>query len=180
MRFNDHQGRINFRTVDMQFFALLLVQKPAPVSNITVSPSAYSVNVTWKIRTSSRESSYITSVTIYINGKNYTTIPRGTGLTVNQLIPYTRYRVSIWTRDGSSQYSQEVHTNFTTSQAGKYRCGKTSTFCRCSFNWRYFLFLINLYLMLHAEFAATIFSTCDSLEQYILESSYVKFTTNSK
>ena len=93
------------------------VQTPAPVSNINVSPSNYSAYVTWQISTSTKDSSYITKIIIYLNSKEHKNISRGTQVTIDGLLPYTSYTVGIETQDGSSQKSNIVIETFKTSKA---------------------------------------------------------------
>ena len=97
---------------------LFLVQTPAPVFNIIVSPSQYSANVTWEISTSIQDSSYITQIIIYLNGQVHKTISRGTQIAINGLSPDTFYVVGIQTQDGSSQKSQMVIEPFRTKEKG--------------------------------------------------------------
>jgi hypothetical protein len=99
---------------------LFLVQTPAQVSNITVSPSKFSATVMWEISTSTQHSSYITEIIIYLNGQVHKTVSRGTQVTIEGLLPYTSYSVGIQTQDGSSQKSQIVTKLFMTRGIGMY------------------------------------------------------------
>ena len=94
------------------------VQTPAPVSNINVAPSKYAAHVTWEISTSKQDSSYITHIIIYLNGKEHKIISRGTQVNITNLLPYTSYTVGIQAQDGSSQTSQIVYKIFRTNGAG--------------------------------------------------------------
>ena len=101
-------------------FALFLVQKPAPVSNINVTPSNYSARVTWSIETETQDSSYITQIIIFLGNTKYKNISRGNEVDITGLTPYTTYTVGIQTQDGSSQKSKNMSKSFKTNEAGKY------------------------------------------------------------
>ena len=98
-------------------------QTPAPVSNIIVLPSSYSAHVTWEISSSTQDSSYITQIIIYLNGKENRIVSRGTEVNINDLSPNTWYTVGIQAQDGSSQTSQTVDKSFRTNEAGNYKDG---------------------------------------------------------
>ncbi|CAB4039984.1 interferon-induced very large GTPase 1-like isoform X2, partial [Paramuricea clavata] len=95
-------------------------QTPAPVKNINVSPSDYSARVTWDIPTAPEDSSYITHVRLFLNGRYRKYISRamyGTAFNVLPLKPNTEYTVKMDTEDGSLQRGTPVTTSFTTKQA---------------------------------------------------------------
>ena len=118
---------MNSKSQFVCYFFTFSVQTPAPVSNINASPSQYSANVTWTISNSAQETSYITKIVIYLNGKEHEVIARGTRFTFNDLKPGTSYTVGIQTQDDYSQKSEILKKTFTTSKAGKHgnRIGKT-------------------------------------------------------
>ena len=95
---------------------IFLVQTPAPVSNIKVSPSQFSAQVTWKI--SSQDSSYVKWIIIYLNSKQHMNTSQRTQVTIAGLSPYTSYTVGIETQDGSYQKSNIVSKHFRTKDAG--------------------------------------------------------------
>ena len=97
------------------------VQTPAPVSNVGVSPSSHDATVTWTIKRSIQESSYITHIIIHLNGIKQETITRGTEIKFEKLHPYTSYTVGIQTQDGSNQKSEPVTKAFATNEAGNSR-----------------------------------------------------------
>ena len=106
----------------MMFF--ILVQTPAPVKNINVSPSDYSARVTWEIPTAPQDSSYITHYRFFLNGRYLKYISRamyGTALNILPLKPNTEYTVKIDTEDGSLPILRgtPVTKTFTTKHAGK-------------------------------------------------------------
>ena len=115
----------------MLIFAIFLVQRPAPVFNINVSPSKYSARVTWSIQTATQYSSYITQIIVYIDNTKHKTISRRTEVDITGLTPYTTYIVGIQSEDGSSQYSEIVNENFKTNEASKCRDGFDKT---CTIN----------------------------------------------
>ena len=119
LRMNSNLGWVIWSRNCLLIFALFLVQTPAPVFNINVSPSKRSARVTWSIQTKTQDSSYITQIIIYRDNKQYKNISRGTEVDITGLIPYTTYIVGIQTQDGSSQYSKIVNESFKTSEAGK-------------------------------------------------------------
>jgi hypothetical protein len=88
-----------------------------------VSPSSHSATITWAIKTSTRQSSYITEITVHLNGKEYKIIDRGTEVTINQLKLNTPYTVGIQSQDGSSQKSEMIYKTFKTIETGNYRTG---------------------------------------------------------
>ena len=96
-----------------------LVQTPAAVSGIDISPFYHFANVTWTIPTTPQDSSYITEIIIYLNLKKYKIIPRGTQVNIFCLKPNTSYTVGIQTEDGSFQRSEIVTKFFTTKEEGK-------------------------------------------------------------
>ena len=96
-----------------------LVQTPAPVYEISITPYERVARVTWRIRTAPEDSSYITKIIIYLNRRKYETISRGTQIVIKKLVPNTRYQVEIETEDGSSQKSKKVSGNLNTKEAGK-------------------------------------------------------------
>jgi hypothetical protein len=113
---------IYFLLIFALFF--VLVQTPAPVKNINVSPSDYSARVTWEIPTAPEDSSYITHFRFFLNGRFRKHISRamyGTAFNVLPLKPNTEYTVRMDTEDGSLQRGNSVTTSFTTKQAGKDR-----------------------------------------------------------
>ena len=95
------------------------VQKPAPVYDITITPYQYTARVTWRIRTTLNDSSYITNVIICLNGSKCQTKPRGSleEIILTGLQPYTTYNVDIVTQDGSFQKSTRISEYFTTREA---------------------------------------------------------------
>jgi hypothetical protein len=98
---------------------MFLVQTPAAVSNVNVSPSPYSARVTWKLPTR-QDSSYITQIIVYLDGYEHQILPRGTQVTIDSLTPYKEYIVGIETQDSSSQRSgKTVYSPFRTDEAGK-------------------------------------------------------------
>ena len=118
---NGNLGWVIWSRNCLLIFVLFLVQTPAAVSNINVSPSKRSAHVTWSIQTATQSSSYITQIIIYLDNKKYKNISRGTEVDITGLTSYTTYTVGIQTQDGSSQYSKMVNESFTTNEAGK--CG---------------------------------------------------------
>ena len=98
---------------------LYLVQTPAPVYGINITPYERAALLTWRIRTAPEDSSYITKIIIYLNRKKYETISRGTLIVIKKLEPNTWYQVDIETEDGSSQKSRKVSGNLNTKEAGK-------------------------------------------------------------
>jgi hypothetical protein len=112
---------IYFLLIFALFF--ILVQTPAPVKNINVSPSDYSARMTWEIPTP-QDSSYITHFRFFLNGRYSKYISRavyGNVFNILPLKPNTEYTVKIDTEDGSLQRGTPVTKTFTTKQAGKYR-----------------------------------------------------------
>ena len=112
----------------MLIFALffILVQKPAPVKNINVSPSDYSARMTWEIPTAPKDSSYIKSFRFFLNGgyrKYITRAMYGTTFNILPLKPNTEYTVKLDTGDGSLPIVRgpPVIKTFKTKQAGKDR-----------------------------------------------------------
>ena len=89
---------------------------PAPVYDITVTPSATWAEVTWKL-TSASASSYITHLIIHLDG-NQTTVQRRTQFNITGLKPLTKYTVRIETQDGSLQRSKRINESFTTLETG--------------------------------------------------------------
>ena len=111
---------------------LFLVQTPAPVKDLVITPSQYSAKVTLNIETSESASSYITKLNVYLDGQKHQTITRGSHNVFNiiGLQPYTNYFVEIETKDGSSQSSGNVSKTITTKEAGiffKYSTHKFSS-----------------------------------------------------
>ena len=101
------------------FLFSYLVQTPAPVYDITITPSVTWANVTWKLQTSAADSSYITHLIIHVEGKeNSTIVKRGNQFNITGLKRYTKYSVGIQTQDGSSQKSKKIFETFTTLKEG--------------------------------------------------------------
>ena len=99
----------------------ILVQSPSPVYDLQVISSYSSAELTWKIRTKPKDSSYITHYNISIDQKHPQRISRvkyGTKFTISGLKPNTSYCVEIKTADGSGQESGKVYKKFKTKQAG--------------------------------------------------------------
>ena len=91
---------------------------PAPVHDITVTPSATWAEVTWKL-TSASASSYITHLIIHLDGNgNQTTVERRTQFNITGLKPLTKYTVRIETQDGSLQRSKRINESFITLETG--------------------------------------------------------------
>ncbi|CAB4001321.1 receptor-type tyrosine- phosphatase S-like isoform X11 [Paramuricea clavata] len=98
---------------------LYLVQNPAPVNNLWITPYQYAARVTWSIPTP-QQSSYITKVIIYLNGAKYETISRETTrIVIKRFKPNIRYKVEIQTEDGYWQKSTKFSKYFVTNIAGK-------------------------------------------------------------
>ncbi|XP_028413353.1 uncharacterized protein LOC114536224 [Dendronephthya gigantea] len=95
------------------------VQSPAPVYDFQVVSTYNSAELTWKIRTEPKDSSYITHYNISIDQKHSQRISRetyGTKFTISFLQPSTTYSVQINTEDSSGQKSEKVYKNFTTKE----------------------------------------------------------------
>ena len=104
------------------------VQKPAPVYDVRIIPFQYAARVTWKIRTASKDSSYITSIIFYLNGFEYRKISRQARFTetsITGLDPYTSYILAIVTQDGSLQTSTRISKYFRTRETGEHNCYHT-------------------------------------------------------
>ncbi|CAB4005117.1 ---NA---, partial [Paramuricea clavata] len=94
------------------------VQTPAPAYDINITPYKYAARVTWRIRTRTEDSSYITKINLYLNSRKYQTISRRTSIIIKRLEPFTQYKVEIETEDGSSEKSNKVYKDFWTKKAG--------------------------------------------------------------
>jgi hypothetical protein len=104
-------------------FALfsILVQTPAPVNDIKVTPSNTSAQVTLG-NTAPETSSYITHYYIKLNEHYLKTIRRQESRTefrITGLTAFTKYTVTIYAGDGSSQWSSRTDKVFTTNAAGE-------------------------------------------------------------
>jgi hypothetical protein len=100
---------------------LILVQTPAPVNYIKVTPSDTSAQVTLG-NPAPETSSYITHYCIHLNESYLNTIRRQesrTELSITGLTPFTNYTVTIWAGDGSSQWSSSTDKRFMTNTAGE-------------------------------------------------------------
>ena len=118
------KSRLNQLFADL-CIVFILVQTPAPVKNLNVSPSDYSARVTWELPTAPEDSSYITHYLIFLNNKFVKEISRamyGTEFNILPLKPNTENTFGIQTKDGSVQRGTYVTETFTTKQAGKDRC----------------------------------------------------------
>ncbi len=101
----------------------ILVQTPAPVSNINVTPSNTSAQVTLENPTPVT-SSYIKYYNIYLNRHYKMRVDRqvyGTTFIIDGLEPNTKYTVTIYAGDGYSPWSSARSKEFMTSEAGKYK-----------------------------------------------------------
>ncbi len=121
--------RLNVKTNSLPMFLLvsfILVQKPAPVSDINVTPSARSAQVTLENPTP-ETSSYINYYSIVLDQQHNKGVKRfgvqrqrdGTKFKITELKPYTSYTVIIWAQDSSLQWSSAKSKEFMTSEAGK-------------------------------------------------------------
>jgi hypothetical protein len=104
-------------------FALfsILVQTPATVNDIKVTPSNTSAQMTLG-NASPETSSYITHYYIKLNERYLKTIYRQesrTEFSITGLTPFTKYTVRIYAGDGSSQWSSGTDKVFTTNAAGE-------------------------------------------------------------
>ena len=118
------KSRLNQLFADL-CIVFILVQTPAPVKNLNVSPSDYSARVTWELPAAPEDSSYITHYLIFLNNKFVKEISRamyGTEFNILPLKPNTENTFGIQTKDGSVQRGTYVTETFTTKQAGKDRC----------------------------------------------------------
>ena len=99
---------------------LFLVQIPAPVKDLVITPNQYSAKVTLNIEISKSASSYITKLNVHLNGQKHQTVTRGShnAFNITGLKPYTQYVVDIETKDGSSQSSVNVSRTIRTKEAG--------------------------------------------------------------
>jgi hypothetical protein len=95
-----------------------LVQTPAPVYDIQITPYQDAACVTWKIRTAPEYSSYITNIIVCLNGTKCQNESRGTKAFIQNLSPRTFYTVEIETQDGSSQKSTRISKSFKTKKTG--------------------------------------------------------------
>ena len=99
---------------------LFLVQTPARVKDLVITPNQYSAKVTLNIETSESASSYITKLNVYLDGQKHLTVTRGSHNAFNiiGLKPYTNYFVEIEAKDGSSRSSGNVSKTIKTEEAG--------------------------------------------------------------
>ena len=98
---------------------LSLVQMPAPVRDVEITSSYHSAHVRWTPDLMQPNSSYITQITIYLDGSQYQNISRESSqFNFTGLKPNNTYTVGIQTADGS-QKSQIVSKNFTTNEISK-------------------------------------------------------------
>jgi hypothetical protein len=99
---------------------LYLVQTPAAVNSLSITPYQYAAYVTWRIRTATEDSSYITKIIIYLDGAEYQTISQRqkTYIVIKRFKPNTSYKVEIQTEDSYQQKSEKVSESFTTNTAG--------------------------------------------------------------
>ena len=107
----------------MLTFALfsIIVQKPASVYDIKITPSNTSAQVTLG-NPSPDTSSYITRYHIELNGSYLKRIRRQeprTEFSITGLTPFTNYTVRIRAGDGSSQWSSSTDIIFMTNTAGE-------------------------------------------------------------
>jgi hypothetical protein len=98
---------------------LYLVQTPAPVNSLSITPYQYAALVTWSIPTP-QQSSYITKIIIYIDGAEYQTISQRqtTYIVIKRFKPNTPYNVEIQTEDGYLKKSEKVSKPVMTNTAG--------------------------------------------------------------
>ena len=113
-------GKVNLHA-NVCVVSFILVQKPAPVSDINVTPSATSTQVTLE-NPRPETSSYIQYYDIYLNHQYKMMVARQnyrTTFSIRGLKPNTKYNVRIWARDGSFQWSSAKSEEFMTSDAGR-------------------------------------------------------------
>ena len=108
--------------------SFILVQKPAPVSDINVTPSNTSAQVTLG-DPAPQTSSYIKYYYVSLGQQHNQSFEvdrqkDGTKFNIHGLKPNTKYTVTIWVKDGYSQWTSEKSKEFMTSEAQRSEAGK--------------------------------------------------------